>query len=241
MRKVFTIVVLLLTFNCRAVFAGECTYQEQANLNSLSSQLKGTYLVKKALLDESKYVGPVPIEYSYLEIQVLNMTPELYLVISNTENDNKRTVRYEDTLDGIYTFKREDISNLVTYSVDVYPTNEECLSKLKKIRNFSIKTPKKNKYSNYDICDGLENFKLCQEFILFDEPSFNVLSKQIAEYKKEDEAIEIDEEQKQGFSFIAWIKEYKMIIIIAVGILVITSGGVAFYKNKNRRRIHEKF
>lgn len=245
--KYLALIIISCFFVTLSVNATECDYQTQAKLNNLASQVKTNYEVKSERVDPSTYntfdgtpSENIEIYNSYLEVNIINISPEIYLVLKN-ENDNSiKYVYYNDTEGGIYTFEHRDTEELTNYNIEIYAMPDLNCS-ADKIRVVSLKLPKKNEYHDYAVCEGLENFSYCEEFILFEEPKIETIIEKTNKYK-ETGIDEIKEEQKEKNAFISFINDNKIVIIIStVSVIVIGGVVVITLKNKKRRKSHEEF
>ena len=74
--------LLLFTINVKA--ASNCSYQEQAELNSKAANVKVSYeVVEETIGTEDFYVN------SFFKISITNVSEEFYVVVQNSYEKNK--------------------------------------------------------------------------------------------------------------------------------------------------------
>ncbi len=228
-------VFFLGMFSAKA--ASSCSYQEQASLNNIASQIKASYEVKEGVLDQNTYGLPdVLIDdeenyqatYHYFEVSILNITEETYVIISNDIDNTKYTVGYSDTTDGIFHFDWKNLSNVTSIMIEVYSSDKTACAN-EKYRVFYLKLPKSNAYYNSPLCEGNESFYLCKEFIASNEPDFKTFETKINDYKAGRIS---DAGEEKAVSSNSIIKDH--IVEIIVGGIVIV--GVIFVITLNKKR-----
>lgn len=166
------IYLLLLIFPC-FVSAATCEAADKAALLTLSSvievnyeEMDGYYTGEEVGypegLAEEDY-DDYKLEYNYFNINILNITEDFYIVITNNINDTELTINYSDSEDGIYTFLHETLSNVTTYTINVYSSGENgCSGELLAVKYLVV--PKYNEYSTWDMCEDYSDEAVCQKY-----------------------------------------------------------------------------
>ncbi|MDD5865394.1 MAG: hypothetical protein PUD07_02755 [bacterium] len=235
----YCLFLFIILFIGKNVFA-ECTYEEQAKLNSEAATIKAIYEEQKGNLDLSNYIcadgqEDCNTEYSYFKVAVLNLSENFYVKISEGKK-TITTLTYSNVVDGIASFDVEDITETHTYKFDVYTSDKtNCKSKLN--RSFYLTTPRLNEYANYSICDELPDYYLCQQYVTFTDMGFSDFVDKIESYKKEEEEKE-KERNKSFFEKIGdFVKEHKTIFITGGVVIIVGVAGVIIIKQKRRKDI----
>ncbi len=175
---------LLLFLNSEAVYASNCSYVEQSNLNKIAGKVDIKYEVKEEMSDPSESLDNVSLPNTYLELVILNITPEVYLNISNDYPDYEakitdKVISYSDSSEGIYRMRWDNFNRITKFTIVIYSSNStNCPDE--KITTKTFVMPKENEYYRFSICAGSAN-KYCQQFITFEEPEESVVAKAIAE------------------------------------------------------------
>lgn len=162
-KKIFSLFLLMFIFsifNYTDVFADDntCTYEVKAKLNKIASEVETSY---SFVYDENnKVIG--------FDISIFNITEDIYITYKSDELDFKRVnVIYANTNNGTYTFRTNDLDNIVTYEIGIYTNKYNCPDFIRKIK---IIKPKRNIYHDYDFCqdEELEDYFYCKEWITSD-------------------------------------------------------------------------
>lgn len=230
-RKTLFIIFILTLLLITNVNAEECSFQERANINTISSKVKATYGVKTVKMNKEDHNSEEDIYYSYFEISIYNIQPEIYIVLTNDQDETEQTIYYNNTIDGEYVFAIDVPQSVTTYTIDIYSSGiDGC--EIEKNRSLTLKIPKQNKYYTYAICEGLTNLSYCQEFITFDEPSISVLEDKIRQYNntgEDDQSPEVVEEP-------SFIESYRTILIVSGLIILVAGIGVVSVILHNKRK-----
>lgn len=150
---IFSLIVFLLSNSY--VYAEEdttCNYESKAYLNKLASNVKVAY--------DFKYEDDGSISFN---VSIYNIVDDLYISY-RSDDSNEEKVFANMTTDGIYTFNVKDTENIINYKFIVRSLRFGCIGD---IRTITLIKPKKNPYSDLDICkyEGLEDYFYCQEWI----------------------------------------------------------------------------
>ena len=231
--------LFLLLFMSRNVFA-ECSYEQQAKLNSEASTIKAIYEEEIGYLDSSNYVcadgqEECDNEYAYFKVSILNLSKNFYIKVSEGNNTIK-TITFDSVENGLAYFNVDNIEETHTYKFDIYTSdNTECSSSLN--RSFYLTTPRINEYASYSICNDIPDFYLCQKYVTFEDSGFSDFVEKVEEYKNE----ENEKEQEKNKSFFEklkdFIKDYKIAISISAIIIIGLIVGFIIIKQKRRKDI----
>lgn len=234
--KSLLVLPFLVALNVYA--ADECTYKEQANLNKLAAQIKANYeVIKKE--EPFTFVDPDTLEEEEMtitvptfEIKIYNISESLSLSITESfegKTGDSKTVTYNDTENGVYTFTSDNAKDIINYAIKVNAFGGGCGGKT--IRNLSLTKPKSNPYFDYEICKGHEDIDYCQEFTTKNyDISFDDLTKKIEEVEIDPIPVDPDKENK----FLKFLKANYIYIIIGT---VVVAGGVGVYFIYRKKRV----
>lgn len=246
--KYFMLTILLLTFNLKSVYA-LCEVKESNNLNRLGNKVKYSWdIIEKEEEPSDTLVPPegIPIDElenykvkrTYFRIYINNITEDMYLTITDNETKETKTYNYEDTVDGTISFDNPVKTNIVEYSVVIYASDKtNCVDE--KIRSFNFSTPMYNKYSEYALCEGLEEYYLCQKYLSSDVKIDDFWGS-VEQYRMRKEASEKpiqEENDKTGKGLIDFLNEHKVLVIITgVGVIIVSSLTIILIIKKRRSR-----
>lgn len=245
--KIFLIVAVLFC-GIKNVNAA-CDATETNRLNNLANKIKTSWdiIIKEEKPGENygipdglteEEIKNYVIELKYFKIYIHNITEDLYVRVTNKKTNEAKEFYYQDTDNGTATFEVLVTDKIVNYDVVVYASNKtECLGT--ELKKTSFATPMYNHYSEYEICNGIEEYYLCHEYLNMDT-SFDNFWDSARQYRdnKEKEEIKRQEEEKKNKGLIGYIKEHKGTVIIT-SILVIGIGGIVtvIIVKKQRSRI----
>ncbi|MGN1379690.1 MAG: hypothetical protein ACI4XR_04800 [Bacilli bacterium] len=231
--------LFMILFIIRNVFA-ECTYEDQAKLNSEAATIKAIYEEQTGSLDLSNYIcadgqEECDTEYSFFKVSVLNLSENFYIKVSEGKK-TITTLTYNNIVDGIASFNVEDITETHTYKFDVYTSDKtNCKSSLN--RSFYLTTPRINEYANYSICTEIPDYYLCQKYVTFTDTGFSDFVDKIESYKKEEEEKE-KEKNKTFFEKVGdFIKKHRGVFITGGVVIIVGIAGVIIIKQKRRKDI----
>ena len=246
--KKVTIIAISSLFLLSNVKGTTCNYEEKATLNNEISNVKTNYEIKERVLDKSEYEIPDALlgtEYEdtyvatedYIVLNILNLTENMYVEVSNDLDDEVKIYQYSDTNNGNIAIERYNLIHIVNYTVKVYASSATgCEGNL--LRTLSQKLPRDNEYSSYSICSVIPEYYLCQRYVTFDDVGFDTfINKTSKEIEKQEEKEKQEKDNDKWYEkAIDFVKEHKVPFIIGgVGVIVI-AGGTTFVIIKKRRR-----
>ena len=98
-------------------------------------------------------------------INIQNLTEDMYVVITNSQNDKSLTVKYEDTDNGSYWFKSPNVYKNVKVTVKVYSNDSNVCSATDTIKTFEATTDIFNQYYYTNICQNNLDLDECKPFV----------------------------------------------------------------------------
>lgn len=226
--KYFKILIPLLFFYVN-VYADECSYKEQANLNKEAALVQANYELKEIKNKVTSEGGGEydQIKYNFI-ISFYNITENLALEVTDSYTREKKSIYYSDTENGKYTLTSEDQDNIISYDIIVYSNTDNCGRK--RLRSFYFTKPKYNPYSEYLVCKGHEDLPYCQTFVT-KEVDMNItqIVNKITEIENGKDGNDVPTKENK---FLKFLKENYLYII--GGTVLIAGGvvGVIIYRKK---------
>ena len=199
----YLLIITLLSLLYPIKTHAECTKEEIDYFKQIESKYKVTYEFNKSTKDYTlTYHIANPEKYDYA---ITSGITEDILVEFNKINDN--VIEVNKIPPGNYT-------------IEVMGITETCNDTLKKI---NLKLPNYNKYSEDPLCEGIEEFVLCQP--TYDkEIDYETFSSRVATYKKNlkqnETTDDIDEITEEENKIITYLKN-NMFQVITVSIFII--------------------
>lgn len=239
-RTMFMILIYFILVS--SVKAGSCSYKELEILNKEASNIKFNYEINEQKLPEGYHFSEIGIEDNngndvssefidyyigkYFILNVNNLPEDFYVVIEDEaliiHNDNKSTYYYNDTNNGNLALKLYNVNGVKNIKFTIYSDNcnEKVLTKY-------VKLPRYNGLYDMAICEGIQDYKYCQQFI-FTSMSDIKLRDKVVEYKK---TLETKEEKTPEKSNI------KLIIIISCIAIIFITAIILIVRNKRSKNI----
>ena len=214
MRKVFAIILLVVTFSALDVSALSCSSTENLEIKKAANNVQISYDVE----DNSKVVplkvGNNKTSYtipSYIyKINIYNIRDDIYVVLSNDVNSVQINVSYEDTKNGVYTYEQYDYTRVYNYKLNIYSNRIMCKGDLAGTKKLT--TPMYNPYSEYEYCKTSDE-DFCKKFLI---KELDIGSDELfIENIKEINGI------KEKKSLLEQIKDNKTLIIIIAGVTIL--------------------
>lgn len=212
--------------------ASKCDYNEQVELNNTAANIKVSYEeavgVDNSDIGLESDSGEMPNnEYLYFKVQIFNVTEEVYVKVTNSQNNDVKYLNYNESQSGVLTLDWKDLDNVVDFTITVY-TSASTGCPNEELRIINLTLPRYNWLSEIAKCIGNEEFYYCQKYILSkDDISENEFAVKLEEYlnKKNKDEIQNEEEHLSfGDKINNFIKENKVTIIVISTIVVV--GGV---------------
>lgn len=221
------------------IAASSCSYSEQAELNEIAANVKTNY--ESTEISSGTAIDPdavFPIEEEIkapaLKINIMNITNDVNVVVTNNINDTELSFSSANTSNGVASFILEDVTASVSYTIDIYSNKQACPGEL--IRKLYIVTPIYNAYSEMAVCDENPDFYYCQEYLTTDAVTYEVFTRNLEEYLSKEKKEEIKKEDK---TFIDKLKDFynnHNVIINTFGVIAVIGGGTAIVITVKKRR-----
>ena len=145
-----------------------CDYARQVELATEASNVNVTYEVKEIAtgnqIPSDLGEGMIDETYFGVEINIYNLTEDLYIVVTNSRDGDEQTYYYDDTDNGTLQILRgnDGLTDIVTYTISVRSNVMECSGD--EYRIIEIITPKYNYFSAEPQCVGSDAY-YCEEYI----------------------------------------------------------------------------
>ena len=234
MKKILFAFLISVMCLSEVTAASTCTTSEKTELNKIIPNIKGSYEIIEEELDPSEYgildskdeeseVDP-PKTY-YFNINIVNLTEQFYVVVTNDYNDETKTYNYSDVKDGILTFKWENIYEVTNFTIKVYTSRATgCADELQK--TIPLRLPRYNEKADYVLCNQAQEFNLCQKFVTFAKMDSRDFIDRVSDYidEKNEELIEKEEKEKNIWEKIKKFVGDNAYVIIAGGVILIGTG-----------------
>lgn len=215
MKKAVTLFIILLIFPLQSRAASVCSYKEQTEINKKIANIKVSYNIET---EEKSSITGLNTKRDYVNIIILNMTEDFYLRITNEIDDTEKIIYYDDTTEGRYNYRWDNLLDVTKFNIEVFTTDMvACPDEL--FKTLYITTPKYNELHEAYICSEYDDFELCQKYITTTETittqSFN---KKLEKFKikKEQENVEKPEKEESKSTFydelIIFLRKYGLII-----------------------------
>ena len=223
--------------------SAECTYQERLDLLNEAKKVDVFF----ELGEEKKKINgvdpndgtPTSIEITdeYFKMNFANITDNISVKVINSDTNESFIVNKSDLINGIYEYRINNVSNIITYKFEYYSKlsncNDEKLSFTK-----SIKKPKLNSIHHYMICSNevVSDNKYCKRVI---DTDFNKSDSEIIDYlnnviNKYNENNQKDVQSDK--TFFDLLKEYWYVPVISVIILLISVISIFIIKKRGELR-----
>ena len=206
-----------------------CNYNSRAYLNKLASNVKVSY--------DLKYEDDNSVSF---DISIYNIVDDIYVSYKSGQGADVK-VFASMTTDGTYTFNVKDIDNIITYTFTVRSIKFGCTND---IRTLTLVKPKKNSFSDLDICkyEELEDYYYCQKWITRDlEGTDEEIEKRI-KAKRESlkkstttRCIECEKEEAQKKAENEYRNRKMMLIAILSGGIALDTAAIIFMIIRIRR------
>ena len=240
--KYFIFLLVMYLIFSSSVSAVSCSYEQRAELNNEIVNVTANYevLVRRELDDtppdeilgtpaEENYYS----ETDYFQINILNLTENLYAVVTNNYDDQEMIFQYSDTTDGNIAFEWNHVMDKVQFTIEIYSSsNTECEDTL--LRTIRLQLPRYNEYSEIAMCDKVPDYYLCQRYVTFDEIDFGTWEERVRNEIESSEETKTEVEDENPI--INFILEHRTQIIIGVIIIVLIVGGTVVVIKIKRRR-----
>ena len=243
MKKIRVLIFTLMLFMIggKYVYAA-CDATEMNTLNSLAANVGKSYEVieREVSSEEANATPPDGLtieEYEnyvfvrkFFRIYITNITEELYVVVTNENTGEEKTFNYADTDNGSVYFDIR-FSGWHIYSSDITNCRDQ------RLYTQYLTTPMYNLNSESGLCEGIEDFYLCHEYLSVDVDFTNFMEK-TEEYRASHTNGEVEEDipvEENESGFLAFVQEH-WLIVLGISVAVLAAGGlITFVVIKKRR------
>lgn len=244
LRELALFMFLFLIFSGN-VLAESCNYEQKAKLNNEVANVKVNYEILQKELDPSLYGPPDAIigteeeanwvpTTDYFQINVLNLTENFYIEMKNEVTGETTTYTYANTDNGKLTIEYEDKSQVTKFSIVVKSSDVTgCAGE--SFKTLYLTLPRYNDYSEYSLCDGVEDYYMCQRYVTFDEVEFEYFVGKVNKEIEKKETKEIEEKLKWYEKAGNFIVKQKVAFITG-GVIVVAGGAITTVVIIRKRR-----
>ena len=172
-----------------------------------------------------------PDTYYRMHVNIYNVTEELKIEVENITENKKYNFGYENTDNGSLTLDAGLPVEIRNININIYGTG---LCSTQKFRSIPITIPKYNRMSDYDICNDIPDYYMCQTFVVNDKEMDEIEFKEEAEKYKEKKEKEENKIPIIDFFTKNWKTILIVVVILGVGGAVTT---VIVVRNRRRRLV----
>lgn len=243
----FVFTFFLFTFSCSA--ARKCDIEEQSKLNSEAVNIKANYeiRVRRFKVDNppDELLGtPEADDYyaetDYFQINILNLTENMYAKVTNDYDDTELIYNYSDTKNGNVAIEWNYVMELTKFKIEIYSSDATgCEDSL--LRTLYVSLPRYNDYSTYAVCEKVPDYYLCQRYVTYEHVDFSDFEKKIKnEIAKVEEEKKEEEENNIWYNKLLNFLDDNKVIIISIAAVVIVGAVVVVIMYKRRGDKNEK-
>ena len=147
-----------------------------------------------------------------IRTQLYNLTENLYVVILNNYNDEVKTLRYSEVVDGVLSFDTYNVNHNISYVVKVYSEDASC--GIEPLNTISFTTDKFNEHSISSVCKNPYEIDMCDPFYDVGDMSFSEFNERVSKL--------VEEASKTfGDKVLDFIKKYYLFVLIPVILIVL--------------------
>lgn len=217
MKKIIKLILFTLILILPLKVFGACTVDDKIRYLSLASN--------------------ITTSYDYIEA---NDRVTFSITIHNVHKD----LVVKDTVNNkSYSSNRNDLNNYTisnlkdgnNYSFSIYAKRGDCSYKL--LNTVYVNLPRYNKYYKDPICNGLENYNLCQRWGEIGNINYETFKEKVEEYKKETVIEEeIKDNNKKSLSIIESLGDFwaKYYLYITIGTIALLTPIIIIVNKKSR-------
>lgn len=216
--KKFIKIILFTFFIILPVKAfGACTVDDKVRYLALASNITTSYDYTET---NDKVIFSITIHNVHKDLVV---------------KDNINNKSYSSNRNDLNDYMISNLKDGTNYSFDVYAKSGDCSYKL--LNTIYVNLPKYNKYYKDSICNGIENYNLCQRWGEVGNIGYETFKSKVEEYKKKsDVSAEIKEDNVKTRSIIEILEDFwaKYYLYITIGTIVLLIPIIIIVKKKNR-------
>lgn len=237
---VFLGLISFFIFGLNARAASKCDYVELSNINQEASRIKVSYEVGKKKVEgdlgstDSVIQGQVDIYEKYFNVNILNLTSNLYAKVTNENDGSVRLFTASDVNNGVISFEKYDLSEVANLTVKIY-TSAKTSCADEEVLTIHQMLPMYNTYSQTAYCRANPDVSVCQEYVTYDV-SYEDFQNQYQKYMTK--RIAETEDSEKGIA--NFFKKNKKKIIIGGSIIIVigvVTAAVVVIKRRRSRLI----
>ena len=230
----FMLINVFLFGSIEVKAASSCSYDDQAKMNSAAANVKINYEAKTAEMNPNDYQVPdayldtdlenSTLSYYYFQINILNLTNDMYAIITNDNNSDSVRVNYSDTTNGTYYYNWTNLNYITNLKMQIFSsTATNCANQLLYTNYLTL--PRINEYRDYDICTGYSDYYLCQRYVTYEPIDHQTFNDRMEDYINSLNKTETKNNTENNSSLnkiSSYIKQhYAIVLLIIIGILII--------------------
>ena len=227
------------------VSAAECTNAEKVSLGKEAVGVKVGYEEMEGIMDKDLYTPPEGVDpntyvkyYYYFKINVVNVTENIKVVITNPKNNEEIIVTYDKVNNNLYSFDWFDLEEPTNLKYKILANTYDCNNY--KLKEGILFLPAYNRYYKHVKCKGNEKLSICQKYTntkVTSEIFEREINKKINNDTEKNNTDKIVEN-----NLINNIKEYinnniTQVIIFAILIVIVIGFIIFMLIGKRRRRV----
>ena len=213
MKKISIFLIIFISFClCINKVNASCNYTRLANLKKIASNVNVTYTYR---IEDNK---------ALFDIRFANLTDDIYLY--DSFNDKKYTGKGEILL--------KDFKDGIKYKFYIRSNDEHC--KDEGLTTKYVTLPKYNIYYGDSICEGIEDYTLCQRWGTFGANSYDEYVRQINKYKLSLKNNNKEEEQKEEITLVQKVVRFilKNYVIVLITIIIVCLVLIRYLSKKDK-------
>ncbi len=241
MRKIILILSMFLSLSILKVNAATtCDATEISRLNSIASKVKINYEIEKKIVENENYKidgGQPTMEVPNVLLDIYNVTDDIFIMVSNNLNSNKKTILYSDTTDGKYALDTYDNFNgIAVYTFDIYAKSEPC--KPRKLKSITYTKPIENPLYRMEICQNNLDVPMCSQFVteIDENRDLTKIEEEINNYRNNiNSTVTTNKNNNKDNNAVLFIKDNKYYIAGGTLIVVGIVAGLIIWKKRRDR------
>ena len=157
MKKVGTVLLLVMMIFFNVSAKSSCSYKEQTDLNSKAANVKASYEIATI----TKKYEDMDINSEVLKVTILNVTEDLYVKVRDDYKNEEKFFHNSDSDKGVVTFIWEAVDKVTNFTIEVYSSDKtNCPGE--KYKTIYLTLPRYNDFYNRIICQENPDFYVCK-------------------------------------------------------------------------------
>lgn len=224
-KRVVLSILLSCLFSIANVHASKCNDEELAKINDEASKVKVSYDILTKQIPNPNDPNDAgekdeTIDVDYIKVSVINLTDNLYIKITNSNDNTTKTFYGKDATDGVVSYEIDDTSAIANLNYVVYTTMNTSCAEEKIIEN--VRTlPKYNEYYGTGACNLNPDAPECQKYVVTDITPEDMENFNKKESDKVIDDINKEEDKKKKDEDKNIFEKNKNIVIIGGSIIIV--------------------